>query len=166
MLNCNNYKGIKPLKLWERVVESRLRKIVSISKRQYGFQKGKSTTQPMLHLRILEEKLREVDKTLHLVFVELEKAYDMVPREFIWYCLRRKLVPEEYVRILQDMHLNCKTRVASVVGQTEDIEVSLHQGLALGRLFFINILGIITEDDLVLRDGEAEDLEGRLERWR
>lgn len=42
-LNCSNYKGIKLLsqclKLWERIIESRLRDIVEISKRQYGFQK-------------------------------------------------------------------------------------------------------------------------------
>ena len=47
-LNCDNYKGIKllshSLKFWERVNESRLRQIVKISERQYGFQKGKFTS--------------------------------------------------------------------------------------------------------------------------
>ena len=34
------------LKLWERIVENRLRKMVNISETQYGFQPGKSTIQP------------------------------------------------------------------------------------------------------------------------
>ena len=45
-LECANFRGIKllshTLKLWERVVEGRLKKIVNISERQYGFQPGKS----------------------------------------------------------------------------------------------------------------------------
>ena len=61
-LECNNFRGIKllshTLKLWERVVESRLRKMVNISERQYGFQPGKSTIQPLFCLRMLQEKHR------------------------------------------------------------------------------------------------------------
>ena len=39
-LECNNFRGIKLLKLWESVVESRLRKRVAITERQYGFRPG------------------------------------------------------------------------------------------------------------------------------
>ncbi|KAG5615220.1 hypothetical protein H5410_015044 [Solanum commersonii] len=42
--NCNNYKGIKLLshtmKIWERVVEMRVRRGVSISENQFGFMSG------------------------------------------------------------------------------------------------------------------------------
>ena len=62
-LDCSNYRGIKLLshclKLWERVIEARLRDMAKISNRLYGFQKGKSTTQPIVFFRILEEKMRE-----------------------------------------------------------------------------------------------------------
>ena len=49
-LECNNFRGIKllshTLKFWGRVVESRLRKMVNISERQYYvFKPGKSTIQ-------------------------------------------------------------------------------------------------------------------------
>ena len=37
------------------------------------------------------------------MFVDLEKAYDRVPRELICYSLRRKGVPEAYINIIRDM---------------------------------------------------------------
>jgi len=62
-LDCGNFRGIKLLthclKLWERRVENRIRGLVKISDRQYGFQPGKSTVQPMFCFWMLQEKMRE-----------------------------------------------------------------------------------------------------------
>ena len=184
-LSCGNYRGIKllchSLKLLERVIEARLREIVKIGEAQYGFQKGKSTTEPMFCLRMLQEKYRELNKELHMVFVDLEKAYDTIPRELIWHCLRKKQVPEAYIDIIKDMYKDSTTQVVTNVGETEEIriEVGLHQGSALSPLLFIIIMDVISEDtgeespwsmlfadDLVLCDENREDLEGRLEDWR
>ena len=53
--NCNNYKGIKLLsyimKLRERVIEGRLRKIIEISENQFGFRLGRSTIEAIHLLR-------------------------------------------------------------------------------------------------------------------
>ena len=38
-----------------------------------------------------------------MVFVHLEKAFDRIPRDLIWWCLGKKGVPEEYAKIVQDM---------------------------------------------------------------
>ena len=64
---------------------------------------GKSTTDALFALRVLMEKYREGQKELHCVFVDLEKAYDKVPREEVWYCMRKSELAEKYVRIVQDM---------------------------------------------------------------
>ena len=54
---CNNYRGMKlmchSMKLWERLIEARLRQTTSIDNTQYGFRPGKSTTEPIFILRIL-----------------------------------------------------------------------------------------------------------------
>ena len=88
-----------------------------------------SKTEPVFALRQLQEKCREMNKDLHMVFVDLEKAFDRIPRYLIWWCLRKKGVPEEYVHIVQDMYRSCKTQVVTHEGETEyfPIEVGLHQ---------------------------------------
>ena len=55
IMNCGNYRDIKlmchNMKLYERVHENRLRKIVIISEEHFGFLKGKSTTEANVSLR-------------------------------------------------------------------------------------------------------------------
>ncbi|KAK3571318.1 hypothetical protein QTP86_005952 [Hemibagrus guttatus] len=60
----------------------------------------------------------------------LEKAYDRVPREELWYCMRKSGVAEKYVRVVQDMYERSRTVVRCAVGQTEEfkVEVGLHRG--------------------------------------
>jgi len=93
--DCNNYRGIKlfghTMKLWERVIEKRLRKNISISENQIGFMPGRSTTEAIYIIRRLMGTLyrdRKVD--LHLVFIDLEKAYDRVSHKVVWSYLVKK----------------------------------------------------------------------------
>ena len=57
---CGNYQGIKlmsrTIKLWERVIEARIRKEVTIAEQQFGFMPGRSTTSTIFCLRMLLEK--------------------------------------------------------------------------------------------------------------
>ena len=81
---CGNYRGIKlmshTMKVWERIIEARLKDRVEISKQQYGFMPGKGTNDAMFALRMLMEKYREGQRELYCVFVDLKKAYDRVLR--------------------------------------------------------------------------------------
>lgn len=64
---------------------------------------GKSTIDAIFSVRQLMEKYRSVNKTLCMVFVDLEKAFDRVPRSVIWWALRRKGVIEADVKAVIEM---------------------------------------------------------------
>ena len=183
--DCGNYRGIKlmshSMKIWERVVEARLRGMIEISEQQFGFMPGKSTTDAIFALRMIMEKYREGQKELHCVFVDLEKAYDRVPREELWYCMRRSGLPERYVKVIQDMYEDCVTAVRCAVGVTEGfrVEVGLHQGSALSPFLFAILMDRLTDevrkelpwtmmfaDDIVICGLSKEQVEEDLEQWR
>ena len=54
-----------------------------------------------------------------IVFVVWKKAYDRVPRDLIWWSLRKKGIPEQYVAIIQDMYQDTQTRVKTRCDPTE-----------------------------------------------
>ncbi|KAK3550515.1 hypothetical protein QTP70_000068 [Hemibagrus guttatus] len=115
------------------------------------------------------------------VLENLEKAYDRVPREELWYCMRKSGVAEKYVRVVQDMYERSRTVVRCAVGQTEEfkVEVGLHQGSALSPFLFAMVMDQLSEevrqespwtmmfaDDIVICSESREQVEENLERWR
>ncbi|KAK3568201.1 hypothetical protein QTP86_000225 [Hemibagrus guttatus] len=112
---------------------------------------------------------------------DLENAYDRVPREELWYCMRKSGVAENYVRVVQNMYERSRTVVRCAVGQTEEfkVEVGLHQGLALNPFLFAMVMDQLSEevrqespwtmmfaDDIMICSESREQMEENLERWR
>ena len=149
---CGNYRGIKlmshSMKLWERVILARIRKEVTIGKQQFGFMPGRSTTDAIFCFRMLLEKWTEGQKAVHCAFIDLEKAYDRVPREELWECLRLAETSKCYVRITKDICDGATRTVRSAAGLTEKFKVGigLHQGSALSPFLFAIIMDKLAED--------------------
>lgn len=67
------------IKVWERVMDYRLRDITEVSENQFGFMPSRSIMEAIYLLRKVIEKYREKRRNIHMIFVDFEKAYDKVP---------------------------------------------------------------------------------------
>ena len=127
--NCSNYRGIKlirhTMKLWERVIEHRLRKHAKIAKSQFGFMLGRSIMEMIHILRKLIERYRMTEKDLHMVFIDLEKTYDRVPRDVLWWALKKKAVLFKYVSIIRDMYEAVVTNVRTCGRLTDEFPITI-----------------------------------------
>ena len=89
-----NYRGLKLteqiMKILERIVDGLIRQLVSIDDSQFGFVPGRGTTDAIFVVRQLQEKYLAANKRLYMAFINLEKAFDRVPRKVIWWALRKR----------------------------------------------------------------------------
>ena len=82
--------------LWKELREKITRERVSIDEMQFGFMPGRGTTDAIFILRHLQEKHVAKNKKFYCAFVDLEKAFNRVPREVIWRAMQ-KLGVEEWI---------------------------------------------------------------------
>ena len=98
---CGSYRVIKLLehavKVIECVFERRIREKIKIDAMQFGFMPGKGTTDVIFTVRQMQEKYGCKGK-LFFAFVDLEKAFDRVPREVTTWALRKAGVEEWLVK--------------------------------------------------------------------
>ena len=74
--------------------------------------------------------------------MDLEKAFDRVPRKVIWWALRKLGVEEWIVWLVQGMYANVRSLVCVGEGFSQEFEVKLgvHQRTVLSLLLFIIVL--------------------------
>jgi hypothetical protein len=79
-------------------------------------------------IRQFMERCREQKKNLHMIFINLEKAYDKVPRNIMWWALQKHKVSSKYIILIKDMYDNVVTSVQTSDGDTNDflINIRLH----------------------------------------
>ncbi|KAI0209613.1 hypothetical protein LSAT2_005623 [Lamellibrachia satsuma] len=94
----------------------------------------------MFALRQLVEK--RLQGGTAVVFVDLEKAYDTVPREMMMATVRWMGVPEAEAKMVEAMFERTKGRVVVGSGLSEEfpINIGLRQGSALSPLLFIMVM--------------------------
>ena len=184
-LERGNYHGLKlteqVMKILERIVDGLIRQLMSIDDSQFGFVSGRGTTDAIFVVRQLQEQYLAANKRLYMAFIDLEKAFDRVPRKVIWWALRKLGVEEWIVRLVQGMYANARSRVRVGEGYSEEFEVKVgvHQGSVLSPLLFIIVLEALSQefrsgvrwedlyvDDLVIIAELLEECVRRLLTWK
>ena len=84
---------------------------------------GKGTKDDIFAARQMIAKHIQRQKELHMVSIDLQKAYGRVPRLEVLRCMREKGVAGKYISIVKDTYVEAIKMVTSSLGQTSTIAV-------------------------------------------
>ena len=151
------------MKVIERIFEHRIQQQIVIDDTQFGFKKGNGTTDAIFMAKQMQENFRVKGKKLYFGFVDLEKAFDRVPREVISWAMRKLGVEEWLLSAMMSMYTGAKTVVRTVYGNSKgfEVKVGMHQGSALSPLLFVIVMEAISREFRVALPWEllyADDL--------
>jgi hypothetical protein len=142
---------------------------------------GRSTLEAIFLIKQLMKRCREQKKDLHIVLIDLEKTYDKVSRNVMWWTLQKHKASIKYITLVKDMYDNVVISVRTSDGDTNDfsINIRLHQGSALSLYLFALVMDEVTKDiqggiswcmlftdDVILVDESIMRVDQKLELWR
>ena len=107
---------------------------------------GKITTDAIFIMRQVQEKHQARKKKLYYAFVNLETAFDIVPRELVRWALRKLGVDEWLIRTVMALYTEACTVVRADAGLNEsfEVKVGLHQGSVLSPLLFAAVMDVVS----------------------
>ena len=91
--------------------------------------------------RIQEEKL-------YMCFVDVEKAFDRVPKKVVELAMRKKGIPEALVAAVMSLYKGVETRVKVGTHLSEEfaVNIGVHQGSVLSPLLFAIVVDVVTNE--------------------
>ena len=131
--HCDNWWGISLLdvvgKVFARILQERLQTVVErvLPESQCGFRKGRGCNDAIFTARQLVEKCREHHNSLFIMFVDLRKAYDSVPRPALWFVLEKCGIPPIMLGIIKSFHDGMMAKV-----RAGDLNIEVRNGLRQG----------------------------------
>lgn len=120
-----------PGKVDSMVLERRVRPIAEpqIKEEQCGFYPGHGTTDQIFTLARILERAWEYAHLVYMCFVDLEKAYDRVPREILWEVLREVLgeygVRGSLLRAIQSLYVQSESCVQVLCSKSDSFQVGV-----------------------------------------
>jgi hypothetical protein len=72
------------------VIEHRLKKLTTVAKTQFDFMPRRSTMEAIFLLKQLMERYQKQKNDLHMIFIDLKKAYDKISKNIMWWALENK----------------------------------------------------------------------------
>jgi hypothetical protein len=76
-------------------------------------------------IRQLIERCKKQKKDLHMIFIDLEKAYDKVARNVMWWALQKHKVSSKYITLIKNMYDNVVASVRTSDRDTNDFLINI-----------------------------------------
>ena len=148
-----NYRGIMLLETAYKIVSilllNRLRPIAESldHEQQCGFRPGRGCNDAVFTVKMAMKKRREHSKETWILFLDLVKAFDRVPRELLWQLLEKFGVPPKLVRLLKALHKDVLVKF-EVEGLEHEVNctIGVKQGDILGPVLFIIFMAGVMSD--------------------
>ena len=146
--DCKNSRGITLLpvvgKILGRIIIDRIRRGIDsrLRKEQAGYRRGRGTTEQVFILRNIIEQVNEWQATLHLTFVDFEKAFDSVHRESLWLIMKKYGIPEKIVKIVKTFYedFQCAVEHQGEICEWFQIKSGVKQGCNMSGFLFLIIM--------------------------
>ncbi|KAL8584674.1 hypothetical protein ACOMHN_002403 [Nucella lapillus] len=134
--SCDNYRGISRLsiagKILSKVILNRLNTHLldeTVPESQCGFRQKRGTVDMIFAARQIQEKCKEQNMDLYILFVDLTKACDTVSRPGLWNILPRIGIPPKMVKIIRCFHDGMNARL---VNGSKNYEFPVTNGVKQG----------------------------------
>ena len=142
----NNYRGISLLscfgKLFTSLINNRLTTYFDqnsiIGEEQAGFRADHSVTDHIFVLHTVIEFFLSMKKRLYSIFIDYEKAFDLINRSFLWQKLLKSGVDGKVLHVVKDMYKKAKSCVQwnSEISDHFSCSAGVRQGENLSPLLF------------------------------
>ena len=191
---CTNYRSISlisvPSKTHAKCLEKKCLEIVELklTDAQCGFRPGRSTIDQIFALQQIFEKTLEYAK-VNACFVDLEKAYDRIPRDKLWAVLLQYGIDGQLLTAIKSLYMHSEVCVRVNSATTKPfrvVSVGLRQGCSLSSILFLiymdrivkksescdgikigncTVQRLLFADGLVLLDSTQNGLQQALDRF-
>ena len=185
------------MKIFEQIIAKKIKQKIesTLNDAQNGFRKGRSIQDNIFIIKQIIEKAQKEKKQIYLGFIDLEKAFDRVPRKKIWEILRKRGVEPKIIRLVQ---IICSGNMNAIIHRNQKSETfttkeGLRQGGGLSPILFIIFMDEIIKqctkeatkltvgyrnmkkvqisigafaDDIVLVAGGMKELQDGFKKWK
>lgn len=175
---CSNYRPISllciPSKIVEHLLATQIKEHLAQFKlqneHQWGFRSGRSTEDLLLHQTETWYKALDSNKTIGIVFIDFQKAFDSISHEVLLKKLQASGISGNLLLFIED-YLSNRSQFTSINGTASEcsqVEYGVPQGSLLGPQFFsINVedmpgsiennLDLFADDSTSYAVGESTD---------
>lgn len=139
---CQNYRGITVVnamgRLYGRILKKRIEGNIQEIEEQSGFRTGRSCMDNVFVLQQIMEKRKAHNLTTHLIFIDLEKAYDTVPLKKLFQILKKTGLNNTYIRAIWNLYKDATSviKMGAIRSEPFSINKGLKQGCSLSPTLF------------------------------